>query len=160
MLEYSQRVPARPEMHLLLCGNTGCFSKVKWLTSGLGLWKYCSVKMEETRKSASAHLLGCRRQGRQAKWDSFQSSSMKLHQAPMVCPLFRELFRHLQALLWVQEVLLHLFFPYFQEALEVQDCLEVPWRRKRNTICQKRGQGAHTHLSSCVKQSTLEQGCV
>lgn len=44
---------------------------MKWLTSGLGLWKYCSVKMEETRRSAAAHLLGCRRQGRQAKCDSF-----------------------------------------------------------------------------------------
>lgn len=38
LLEYSQRVPGHPQRHLWLCGNTGCFSKVKWLTSGLGLW--------------------------------------------------------------------------------------------------------------------------
>lgn len=98
---------------------------------------------------------GCTKQNRVS-----QHSSMKLPQVPAVCPMSRDLFSHLQPLLWVQEVPLHLSFPWFQQALELQGCLEDPWRRKRNTVCCKRGQGAHTHRGcthppflSCVKQS-------
>lgn len=110
------------------------------------------MRMGETRRSESAHLLGCTRQNRGVS----QHSSMKLPQVPGVCVMSRDLFSHLQPLLWVQEVPLHLSFPWFQQAPELQGCLEVPYRRKRNIVCWKRGQGVHTcthPFLSSVKQS-------
>lgn len=145
---------ARP---VWLSGNTGHFSKVKWFTPGLGLWEFCSVRLGETRRPASAHLLGFTKQNGGVS----QHSSMKLPQVPAVCPMSRDLFSHLQPLLWVREVPLHLSFPWLQQALELQGCLGVPWRRKRNTVCWKRGQGAHTPpICILCPAVPLEQRCV
>lgn len=50
---------------------------------------------------------------------------MNLEEVPVACLLPR-VDTHLQALLWVQEVLFHLFFLWFHQVLELQGCQEFP----------------------------------
>lgn len=61
---------------------------------------------------------------------------MNLEEVPVACLLPR-VDTHLQALLWVQEVLFHLFFLCFHQVLELQGCQEFPGKENETRLVRR-----------------------